>query len=190
MNCYYHPDLPAVAQCHICHKGFCKDCFDEFSVYRLNNAPCCPDCFVKINSQQTRIAYQQHEQEYKKYRAQVLRYLLMIIAAIVFMLAIGLDLSEFSGTELVKAVLLTALVLASFMAGFDLEKALRGPSGYVVDKVTGQQQVVYEKRGIIGVVIIGLLLGSFVGTYYLAYVVCYKYPSLLIKRRRLKKRIV
>lgn len=38
MNCYYHPDRPAVAQCPDCGKGLCYECASH------NQRPICPDC--------------------------------------------------------------------------------------------------------------------------------------------------
>lgn len=38
MNCYYHPDRPAVAQCPDCGKGLCHECANRYE------RPICPDC--------------------------------------------------------------------------------------------------------------------------------------------------
>ena len=38
MNCYYHPDRPAVAQCPDCGKGLCRECASKFE------KPICPEC--------------------------------------------------------------------------------------------------------------------------------------------------
>ena len=38
MNCYYHPDRPAVAQCPDCGKGLCYECASR------NERPICPEC--------------------------------------------------------------------------------------------------------------------------------------------------
>ena len=38
MNCYYHPDHDAVAQCSDCGKGLCRSCATRFTI------PICPEC--------------------------------------------------------------------------------------------------------------------------------------------------
>lgn len=38
MNCYYHPDHDAVAQCADCGKGLCRSCATRFTI------PICPEC--------------------------------------------------------------------------------------------------------------------------------------------------
>lgn len=38
MNCYYHPDRPAVAQCPDCGKGLCRECASKFE------KPICAAC--------------------------------------------------------------------------------------------------------------------------------------------------
>lgn len=38
MNCYYHPDREAVAQCSDCRKGLCYACASRYA------APICPEC--------------------------------------------------------------------------------------------------------------------------------------------------
>lgn len=43
MNCYYHPDRPAVAQCVDCGKGLCQECASRNS----KNIPLCPSCAKK-----------------------------------------------------------------------------------------------------------------------------------------------
>lgn len=40
MNCYYHPDRSAVAQCVDCGKGLCAECANKSS----NKIPICPTC--------------------------------------------------------------------------------------------------------------------------------------------------
>jgi hypothetical protein len=39
MNCFYHPEQPAVAQCSGCGKGLCLSCASRFS------SPACKTCF-------------------------------------------------------------------------------------------------------------------------------------------------
>lgn len=43
MNCYYHPDRPAVAQCVDCGKGLCQECASR----NKKKIPLCPDCAKK-----------------------------------------------------------------------------------------------------------------------------------------------
>lgn len=43
MNCYYHPDRPAVAQCVDCGKGLCSECASRNS----KKVPLCPSCAKK-----------------------------------------------------------------------------------------------------------------------------------------------
>lgn len=38
MNCYYHPDRPAVARCPDCGKGLCRECASKFE------KPICTEC--------------------------------------------------------------------------------------------------------------------------------------------------
>lgn len=38
MNCFYHPDRPAVAQCPDCGKGLCRECASKFE------KPICTAC--------------------------------------------------------------------------------------------------------------------------------------------------
>ena len=46
MNCYNHPDRPAVTQCYICMKGLCKECADKFHECESNHI-LCDACYVK-----------------------------------------------------------------------------------------------------------------------------------------------
>lgn len=43
MNCYYHPDRQAVAQCVDCGKGLCQECAGP----NTKKVPLCPDCAKK-----------------------------------------------------------------------------------------------------------------------------------------------
>ena len=43
MNCYHHPDRPAVATCPKCGKNICKECVDK-SEFTTDNKPLCRDC--------------------------------------------------------------------------------------------------------------------------------------------------
>lgn len=43
MNCYYHPEEPAVAQCADCGKGLCPECASRNS----KKIPLCPTCAKK-----------------------------------------------------------------------------------------------------------------------------------------------
>ena len=38
MNCYHHPNRPAVAQCVDCHKGLCHTCASKYEI------PICDEC--------------------------------------------------------------------------------------------------------------------------------------------------
>lgn len=38
MNCFYHPDRPAVAQCPDCGKGLCRECASKYE------KPICTEC--------------------------------------------------------------------------------------------------------------------------------------------------
>lgn len=40
MNCYYHPERPAVAQCVDCGKGLCQEC----ASMNAKSIPVCPSC--------------------------------------------------------------------------------------------------------------------------------------------------
>lgn len=51
MNCYYHPDLPAVAQCHNCLKGICEECLSE--CYDRDGYIICGECHDKLIRQET-----------------------------------------------------------------------------------------------------------------------------------------
>ena len=44
MNCYYHPNTPAVATCRDCGKAICKDCTTEMS----NGDLLCPSCLKSL----------------------------------------------------------------------------------------------------------------------------------------------
>lgn len=46
MNCYIHVYKPAVATCHECGMGLCRDCVDN-SAYTIDNHPLCHDCNLK-----------------------------------------------------------------------------------------------------------------------------------------------
>ena len=43
MNCYNHPDLPAVSSCIDCNKGLCIECSSRYTF------PICVEC-IKIES--------------------------------------------------------------------------------------------------------------------------------------------
>lgn len=43
MNCYYHQEKPAAAQCGKCGKGLCQECVDK-SEYTWDNKAVCRDC--------------------------------------------------------------------------------------------------------------------------------------------------
>lgn len=55
MYCYYHPELPAVAQCANCGKGLCPECASRNSA----KIPLCPTCAKRslIKSIWTGIVY-------------------------------------------------------------------------------------------------------------------------------------
>ena len=42
MNCFYHPEKEAVAQCTECNKGLCNECATRF------NKPICDSCARKV----------------------------------------------------------------------------------------------------------------------------------------------
>ena len=42
MNCFYHPEKEAVAQCTECNKGLCNECASRF------NKPICDSCARKV----------------------------------------------------------------------------------------------------------------------------------------------
>ena len=42
MNCYFHVDQPAVAQCNVCGKGLCKECASKY-----HNEVVCDDCVTE-----------------------------------------------------------------------------------------------------------------------------------------------
>ena len=44
MNCYHHPNTPAVATCRDCGKAICKDCTTEMS----NGDLLCPSCLKSL----------------------------------------------------------------------------------------------------------------------------------------------
>ena len=47
MNCYNHPNRPAVATCHVCHKNYCKSCIELSTQPR--SEPLCPACLCSNN---------------------------------------------------------------------------------------------------------------------------------------------
>ena len=44
MNCYYHPNTPAVATCRDCGKAICRDCATEMT----NGDLLCPSCLESL----------------------------------------------------------------------------------------------------------------------------------------------
>ena len=46
MNCYIHVNTPAVATCHDCGMGLCRDCAVN-SAYTKEGRPLCHDCNLK-----------------------------------------------------------------------------------------------------------------------------------------------
>lgn len=44
MNCYYHPNTPAVATCRDCGKAICRDCVTEMT----NGDLLCPSCLESL----------------------------------------------------------------------------------------------------------------------------------------------
>jgi len=47
MNCYFHPEKQAVAQCRNCGKGICKDCVDRFGNADAKYAGLCKECALQ-----------------------------------------------------------------------------------------------------------------------------------------------
>ena len=43
MNCYYHQERAAVAQCGKCGKGLCQECIDK-TEYTFDEKAMCRDC--------------------------------------------------------------------------------------------------------------------------------------------------
>ena len=189
MNCYYHPDRPAVAQCGTCGKGICKECFDEFQEYRINAIPCCPECWNVINKQSTASEYVKLETEYKKYRRQVLLFLLTIVTAIFFLYKMDVNFKETPISEILYQVLIVSLAQSSCIGGYYIARSFRRPSATIVDSTTGEQKEVYYPRRILLTLLLGMFIGPTVGPYYALYIVFYKYPSLLIKMMRYKRKL-
>ena len=47
MNCFYHPDKVAVAQCSECNKGLCHECATKYT------RPICESCAKSVNKEIT-----------------------------------------------------------------------------------------------------------------------------------------
>lgn len=58
MNCYYHPDKPAVAMCPQCGMGLCQDCVAN-AAYAWDNHPLCHDCSLKAATEELSAAKSQ-----------------------------------------------------------------------------------------------------------------------------------
>jgi len=77
MGCYHHPSQQAVAQCRICGKGLCRDCFDVYGVTSGQYAgkALCYDC--------TSALIAENVADVDKFRARVKRErIFMIVGAI------------------------------------------------------------------------------------------------------------
>ena len=46
MNCYFHPEVPAVGKCPKCGKNLCKECFDQMQT--ICGERMCIDCTKKL----------------------------------------------------------------------------------------------------------------------------------------------
>lgn len=60
MNCYFHVDQPAVAQCNVCGKGLCKECASKY-----HNEVVCDDC---VNERAVVVLSELAEEQTKKER--------------------------------------------------------------------------------------------------------------------------
>lgn len=177
MNCYYHPDQPAVAQCAKCHRGLCKDCFDQSQFQIVGDLRCCPDCYNEAAIRVTEVVEEAKQSEYDKYKSRFIKYIIALLICAYLMKDLNMEF---------WVMLVVSLIFTGWLAGFDMERDF-GPIGStasVVDRQTGRQQTVYENRGCLGVVLLALLLGGFVGYVYVLYVLLYKFPSIQIKKWR------
>lgn len=87
MNCYNHPDRPAVIQCRNCGKGFCREEADQF-VDGL-----CPECLKKADIK----VKEERKAEIKKEKTWYVRNLVVYALFFAIGAAFGLYLASASG---------------------------------------------------------------------------------------------
>ena len=73
MNCFYHSDRAAVAQCSVCKKGFCRSCVATLETIR------CKDCLEKRRNQlQREINYYKDSEEKRRKKKRNLAIVLFV----------------------------------------------------------------------------------------------------------------
>ena len=92
-------------------------------------------------------------------------------------------------SEILYQVLIVSLAQSSCIGGYYIARSFRRPSATIVDSTTGEQKEVYYPRRILLTLLLGMFIGPTVGPYYALYIVLYKYPSLLIKMMRYKRKL-
>ncbi len=105
MNCYFHPNKYAVAQCIDCHKGLCQDCAAKYTT------PICDECNNKRRSTE-RWSYIKP----------------LIICAVLF--AVGYSIGDFFGDNALGGYLIMSAyagwkILNQFLPRFFLWFSLR-----------------------------------------------------------------
>lgn len=80
MNCFFHVEQPAVAQCNICGRGLCKECAQKYSYI------VCDDCIDEI---ETKIVAEELANKVKEKRRFVLAVILHLLVAVFLRLVVG-----------------------------------------------------------------------------------------------------
>lgn len=112
MNCYFHPNEPAVATCKECGKGLCRACAGKY------DPPLCDACFEKlIQRHENKVRRQKEEaiEELREDRQSDVKYLL--ISAITFV--VGLVAGWVASGQLYTGIgigLLTVVIPAGWSA--------------------------------------------------------------------------
>lgn len=94
MNCYYHNDDPAVAQCADCGKYLCKECTDKGHYMSENeNLIICEDCRTIRMKKKARKRVESYKEEKKSFITHIIIGIVLAVAS-----AIIIELNFYEGS--------------------------------------------------------------------------------------------
>ena len=162
MNCFYHPETPAVVQCKKCKKGICKSCVAHQKLM------VCKPCLREIDWQ---IQYEEKVEKKARKKALLISAVIFCIAAIfsiVVSLSDGTYLEEGHIWEFIIALILATLIFSYVAAGIPYgykayKKILSGVGGGIIFIHTPESLM----QATWGKILLGMLFVPFTGWFFL-----------------------
>ena len=116
MNCYFHVDQPAVAQCNVCGKGLCKECATKYDMV------VCDDCVIAA---ETEVSAKEAAEQAKKNRRFKAALVVNVIAFIgMFILSFSMPIDDPEAGAFVNFIarvfvgVILGLIMGIELAGF------------------------------------------------------------------------